>query len=563
MNEYFSTAVIPSFAGALKAELNASTKSAVEYYLSKDKPIWVRTIKAAAGRQNVDLFKDCASETALTEVAFRDVEMILAIQTGGQKAVIEGVKMPMDVLMNKRPLIDSQDLLAPPARKTRVSCSTPDPEACKQTEDDIQESLYEIPWDFMSAPPSWFDPAKSAFLTVFDRRDMSNPLYWRIIDLSFPGTLELFSFSDIQVLNKTFATSLESLDNLSTDLEAVLCGLSLLSSPQLVIICKRIQMGGPLAGLEALHQLLGDNGDGESDHDEAEVFFESAETAGSDDAIKILEILQSIIVSVDISKEKFGRMTEDIVYCMNLFKSSYEMIAVGVPNRFNTERDVDVWFLFAMFKCFSQVAAIHYGEPVSRASRDRRQIASVTSEGYHLDYMFTSMHNTSQQGFGHEFSGVERVGSKQNPGNKLQTDSLKLAKTLRDMHVKLRRDIEAACGGFMPKEAANSMQVLRMGGFRTTGFTVQTSVLIYAGGGFFIRKVVNDFAVPTHERDIGKNVVIIKEMMKMKKILSLTVKNFESIKRRSVASNVIGSIRHNYKKEAATPDKRGKKNDVK
>ncbi|KAJ3243298.1 hypothetical protein HDU77_010458 [Chytriomyces hyalinus] len=47
------------------------------------------------------------------------------------------------------------------------------------------------------------------------------------------------------------------------------------------------------------------------------------------------------------------------------------------------------------------------------------------------------------------------------------------------------------------------------------------------------------------------------------KILSSTVENFESIKRRSVASNVIGSIRHNYNKEAATPDKRGKKSDAK
>ncbi|KAJ3385676.1 hypothetical protein HDU80_000618 [Chytriomyces hyalinus] len=225
----------------------------------------------------------------------------------------------------------------------------------------------------------------------------------------------------------------------------------------MVSMCKHIQMGGPLAGLQALHQLLGENGNREFDHDEAKAFFKSAEIAGSNDAIKILDTLQSIIVSVDISKEKFGRMTEDIVYSMNLYKLVYEMIAEGVPTRFNTERDIDVWFLFAMFKCFSHKTAIHYGEPVCKATRERRQIALVTAEGYHLDYMFTSKHNTSQQGFGHEFSAVEQVGSKQNPGNKLQMDSLKLSKTLRDMHVKLRRDIEAACGGFMSKEAANSM----------------------------------------------------------------------------------------------------------
>ncbi|KAJ3207386.1 hypothetical protein HDU82_003791 [Entophlyctis luteolus] len=54
------------------------------------------------------------------------------------------------------------------------------------------------------------------------------------------------------------------------------------------------------------------------------------------------------------------------------------------------------------------------------------------------------------------------------------------------------------------------MKVMRMGGF-TTGFTVQTSGLIFVFGGFVVRKVVNDIAVPAHERDNGKTILIRQE----------------------------------------------------
>ncbi|KAI8842463.1 hypothetical protein BJ741DRAFT_574864 [Chytriomyces cf. hyalinus JEL632] len=100
-----------------------------------------------------------------------------------------------------------------------------------------------------------------------------------------------------------FATSLERLENLSTDLDAVLCGLSL--------------MGGPLVGLETLYQLLVDNGDKESDHDEAKAFFKSAKTAGNDNAIKIWEILQSIINILSLTVKNFKRIKRQSVICLH------------------------------------------------------------------------------------------------------------------------------------------------------------------------------------------------------------------------------------------------------
>ncbi|KAJ1569250.1 hypothetical protein HK096_003753 [Nowakowskiella sp. JEL0078] len=322
----------------------------------------------------------------------------------------------------------------------------------------------------------------------------------------------------------------------------------LISPTELVEVCKGIQIGGPIGGLQNLHQFLVCYRSPKSEENELDAFFNSSHADGSGpDSSYILERISKIIESVDVSKRFLG----------------YEMIVNGVATRFNTERDVDVWYLFDMFKCFKSATAIHYGEPVSRASRERRQLTVPNSEGYHLDYMFTSNRNTSEQAYGHEFSGVERVGSKFNNGNKLQTDSFKLAKTLRDMHIKLRRDIEAAGGGFMSKEAANAMKTIRMVGFRTAGFTVQASVMIYAGGGFFIRKVVNDIAVPVQEMDIGQNIEIIQEMLKMKKILSSTVQNFEQIKQYGLKSKIYGSIRHVYKAEAATPEKKARKSEKK
>ncbi|KAI8820619.1 hypothetical protein BJ741DRAFT_637980 [Chytriomyces cf. hyalinus JEL632] len=511
------------------------------------------------GHHNVELFKDCASEDEQTDVTFEDVESTVAVAKSSRKAVIESTNISID-----RPLTESQDHLVPPVRKPHVSSSVPDPETCEQTENDLPECLYEIAWDLKGDKPSWFGVAMPAYLTVFGQHDTSNPLYWRIIDLSFAGTVKVFSVADVNVLKKTLSSSLKTFERLDSDVDAVLCALSLVSPTQLVNVCKGIQMGGPLGGLQTLHQFLVDRDDRQPEHDESKAYFASSPEVGSDsNEINVSGTLKNIIESVDLQAQKFGRLSGDILYAMNLFRSLYEMIIHGVPTRFNTERDLDVWFFFDMLKVFSSAAAIHYGEPVSKASRDRRQIASESLGGYHLDALITSKHNTSEQGFGHEFSGVERVGSNLNPGNKLQTDSLKLSKTLRDMHVKLRKDIETACGGYMSKEAADAMQIIRMCGFRTTGYTVQSSALVYAGGGFFIRKVISDFAVPTHERDIRMNVVIIKEMLKMKNILTSTVQNFERIKHRCMNTKAFGSVRHDYKKEAATPDKRGKKGDAK
>ncbi|KAJ3383585.1 hypothetical protein HDU80_001211, partial [Chytriomyces hyalinus] len=404
---------------------------------------------------------------------------------------------------------------APPVQKLRVFSSVSDPEAGEQAENVIPECLYDIEWDLKGDKPYWFGAAVPAYLSVFGQNETSNPLYWRIIDLSFAGTVKVFSVAEINVLNKTFSSSLKKFDILGSDIDAVLSVLSQVSPMQIVNVCKAVQMGGPLGGLQTLHQFLEDIDDGQSEDDESHAFFTSSPDAGNE--INISETLRRIIDSVDLQAQRFGRLTADILYAMNIFKS--------------------------------------IGEPVCKATRDCRQIASETSGGYHLDGMITSKHNTSEQGFGHEFSDVERVGANLNPGNKLQTDSLKLSKTLRD--------IETTCGGYMPTEAADAMQIIRMCGIRATGFTDQSSVLVYAGGGFFIRKVVSDFAVPTHERDLGMTVTVIREMLKMKNLLTSTVQNFERIKCRCVSTEASGSVRHNDKKEITTPDKQVKKGEVK
>ncbi|KAJ3237232.1 hypothetical protein HDU81_009854 [Chytriomyces hyalinus] len=108
MDDNLDTAPRPSFSGALRAQLNSTGTSLFESYYSNDKQTWVRIIKEAAGRRNIKLFKGETAERELTEAAFRDIEVILAIQKGGQKAVIAGAKLPMAMLTNQQSLFEER-----------------------------------------------------------------------------------------------------------------------------------------------------------------------------------------------------------------------------------------------------------------------------------------------------------------------------------------------------------------------------------------------------------------------------------------------------------------------
>ncbi|KAJ3216457.1 hypothetical protein HDU81_001092, partial [Chytriomyces hyalinus] len=54
------------------------------------------------------------------------------------------------------------------------------------------------------------------------------------------------------------------------------------SPTQLVNMCKGIQMGGPLGGLQTLYQFLVDSDDRQPEHDKSKAYFASSPEPGSD-----------------------------------------------------------------------------------------------------------------------------------------------------------------------------------------------------------------------------------------------------------------------------------------
>ncbi|RIB03747.1 hypothetical protein C2G38_2049026 [Gigaspora rosea] len=70
------------------------------------------------------------------------------------------------------------------------------------------------------------------------------------------------------------------------------------------------------------------------------------------------------------------------------------MINKKIPQRENSERDIDVIFKSHMFSCFDKIMDFRFGEIVSRASRQCRILAigaSDKAEGYHTDWLFTNI----------------------------------------------------------------------------------------------------------------------------------------------------------------------------
>ncbi|CAI2189210.1 903_t:CDS:2 [Funneliformis geosporum] len=129
------------------------------------------------------------------------------------------------------------------------------------------------------------------------------------------------------------------------------------------------------------------------------------------------------------------------------------MIAKGIPQRQNSERDIEMFIKRHIFSCFDTILDSHFGEVVSRASRNRRTEAidaSSNTEGYHLDWMFTKHDLGKELYWGREFSLCERTGSKCEDMSKILKNTLKLQKALRDMHRNLIESISNESGKACP-----------------------------------------------------------------------------------------------------------------
>ncbi|CAJ0644571.1 7717_t:CDS:2 [Entrophospora sp. SA101] len=101
-----------------------------------------------------------------------------------------------------------------------------------------------------------------------------------------------------------------------------------------------------------------------------------------------LELLRTLLKDED-NNSKIDHLNTDVCYILNLLRFSCEIIKNDITKRKNTERDIDVFIKSHIFSCFDGVVDRHFGEPVSRASRECCQKVTENAEGYHLDWLFS------------------------------------------------------------------------------------------------------------------------------------------------------------------------------
>ncbi|CAG8707121.1 12098_t:CDS:2, partial [Dentiscutata heterogama] len=248
---------------------------------------------------------------------------------------------------------------------------------------DDEESYIE--WEFDAPKPNWIDKITqerdlliSYAINCNDKKTQYesslNPIWWRIIDISDPEIGTIMSEDELLELNAKFSSLLENWTTLEPKAESCLQSLEKLDNDQLRIIGEIVRPRGTHGAIIELQKLL----EKIKEHKvpESDNLFDEKDNETD-------------------QHEEISPLTPDD--CMN--PDSYvtisfrcEMISKGITQRPNTERDIDVFIKRHIFACFDTILDSHFGEMVSRSSRNRRAEAinaPTNAEGYHLDWMFT------------------------------------------------------------------------------------------------------------------------------------------------------------------------------
>ncbi|CAG8832693.1 9875_t:CDS:2, partial [Gigaspora margarita] len=135
--------------------------------------------------------------------------------------------------------------------------------------------------------------------------------------------------------------------------------------------------------------------------------------------------------------------------------------------------------------------------------------------------------------WGREFSLCERTGSKTEDTRKIFSNTLKVQKTLRDMHRNLIEAISADGGGTLSKPVIQASTKLLMPGFLSSYFFIRAILVIYVGGGFYASVNLADLYIPTKYQELEFIIKISRSMLQIKKLLSATISRFKQMKNRA------------------------------
>ncbi|RUS33425.1 hypothetical protein BC938DRAFT_471783 [Jimgerdemannia flammicorona] len=391
------------------------------------------------------------------------------------------------------------------------------------------ESVPSSVWEFEYEMPIWLPKVMKKHETTILTTNASHELalnFWfeffqvisfidQFIDISeYNDTL---SNADLSSLKLMFTTVLNEISWTSLEPAAERClqALGKINNKQLQSIGEMAKEEGTHGAVVEIIRMLAD-------------FKESHRSPGlfSDD--------EDTAPQLNFLEEDFRH--EDVGYIIELLRYACEMIQKGIPQRNNSERDIDIFVKRHVFACMDSIVDNHFGEVVSRASRERRtsaQDSCENSEGYHIDWLFTRHDLGRELPWGREFSLCERAGSRISNDKKVFLDTLRVQKTLRDMHQSLMETITAAGGrAFRKKKVLYASPKLLMPGFMSSSFSIH-DLLVYIGAGIYTSVKLANFDIPESYGEIGGVVKVARIMLQTKKILRSTISRYKQMKERA------------------------------
>ncbi|CAB5191697.1 unnamed protein product [Rhizophagus irregularis] len=148
--------------------------------------------------------------------------------------------------------------------------------------------------------------------------------------------------------------------------------------------------------------------------------------------------LRKIIQNIEELNLENDYLDKEVGYILELVRYTCEMLGKGIPQRKNSENDIDMFIKRHIFACFDDILDTHFGEMVFRSSRDRRSEATdapIKLKGFTQTCCLRDLI-------------LEKIYH--------MADSLYVLKTLRDMHRSLVKAIAIESGGALSKQVLNA-----------------------------------------------------------------------------------------------------------
>ncbi|RUP45327.1 LOW QUALITY PROTEIN: hypothetical protein BC936DRAFT_148311 [Jimgerdemannia flammicorona] len=412
-------------------------------------------------------------------------------------------------------------------------------------------------WEFSEPMPGWLAKAKimneklkSQTNAEARYKSALRPIWWQIIDISDDSFIQQLSDEESEDFNSVFASSLnvnskDSWKVLAPAAERCLTSLSKLNEEQLRKIGEMLEIKGIDGGIREMRKMLSEPANMDQCETDLDLFGDRDETAHS----ATYEATRSVEIIEELDGEDWS-----VRYILNLLRYICEMITKQIPQRKNTERDIDIFIKVHIFACLDQVLDRHFGEMVSRASRARRSHAlgldnAENAEGHRIDWMFTKPDLEKNLPWGLEFSLCERAGST------VTSDTIKVQKNLRDMHASLVEHIKTVgCGLTQPVLRASTKLV--MPGFLSTSFQLRVLLLVYVGGNFYASMELARVDIPTTHKELKGIVNIGRVMLQVTNILRTNAHRFNQMKQRAEKDKLSAQkITFKRNEEERTPKK--------